>query len=293
MDLQSSCPRNVALSGKWKGDYVRYLKGSVILSDHTDLPALRTVYQAGHATVRQVFRALHRIAGVAAPNSAPIAPGIVRMEKTLWDTFARRTRTLAQKGYLVRTAVADLDTLVLSLSREGEAVLCNRLESIVEVGTRSTVGNRRNQVRHDVELFEMYLQVRRSDIFQSWQFEPEIRAGNNYTADVHVKDFDAIVKFGQGERSAVVALEFERSPKRTQEYERIGQLLKHERYINAVVYATPTAQLADFVAHGFRNAMHKVYVTNAREFARDPASSALTDARTGRVVRITDLFSCA
>ncbi|MBX9601371.1 MAG: hypothetical protein K2X35_10210 [Bryobacteraceae bacterium] len=213
------------------------------------------------------------------------------MEKTLWDTFSRRVRTLAEKGYLLRTAIPDLDTPVLTLSREGEAVLAGKERDIVEIGTRTTHGSRRNQVRHDVELFEIYLQVSRSELFGYWQFEPEIRAENNYTANVHAKDFDAIVKFRTGERAAVVALEYERSPKRTQDYERIGQALANERYVNAIIYATPTAQLADFVSHGFRNAVHKVYVTLAREFAADPSKAMLTDTRAKRVVRIADLLS--
>ena len=270
---------------------MRYLKGSVVLSERLDIPALRTVYHAGHVTVRQVFRALYRIAGTSAPSSTPLAPGIVRMEKTLWDTFSRRMRTLAEKGYVVSAPVADLDTPVLSLSREGEAVLATRGGRIVEVGTRSTHGSRRNQVRHDVELFEIYLQVQRCPLFGSWHFEPEIRADNNYTARGYVKDYDAIVTFRSDGRSAAVAFEYERSPKRTQDYERIAQELARERRVNAVVYATPTPQLAEFVAHGFRNAMHKVYVTVAHDFAADPAKAPLTDTRVERTVRVADLLS--
>ena len=105
------------------------------------------------------------------------------------------------------------------------------------------------------------------------------------------KDYDAIVTFRSDGRSAAVAFEYERSPKRTQDYERIAQELARERRVNAVVYATPTLQLAKFVAHGFRNAMHKVYVTVAHDFAADPAKAPLTDTRVERTVRVADLLS--
>ena len=35
---------------------MRYPKGAIVLSDALDVPALRKVYQAGHATAWQLYR---------------------------------------------------------------------------------------------------------------------------------------------------------------------------------------------------------------------------------------------
>jgi hypothetical protein len=40
---------------------MRYPKGAIVLSDALDVPALRKVYQAGHATAPQLYRALNPV----------------------------------------------------------------------------------------------------------------------------------------------------------------------------------------------------------------------------------------
>ena len=52
---------------------MRYPKGSIVLSDTLDVPALRKVYQAGHVTAWQLYRALNPV-----------------FEENKWKCFVRR-----------------------------------------------------------------------------------------------------------------------------------------------------------------------------------------------------------
>ena len=72
-------------------------------------------------------------------------------------------------------------------------------------GVRSRGANYRNQIWHDIELFNVQLALRRAGVVRSWQHEPEIRSQNDFTAYGYQKDYDAIVTFVWRDRSATVA----------------------------------------------------------------------------------------
>jgi len=238
------------------------------------MPAIRRVHQAGHATVRQIFRAL------GLPEN-----------KNKWDVFQRRMRQLAAKDYVKLIQIPDLDSLVLSLGAEGAAMFRGTERTLVDTGGRGSREGRSDQVRHDVELFEMYLQLRRSKVVTGWQFEPEIRADNNYTTFGYAKDYDAIIDIRMPSRSARIAFEYERTPKTTTAYEHIGTVIGRDRRIDGVVYGVNNPQMESYLLHGLRNAAHRVFVTNARQFAADPDGTPLVDARQRRQWRLLDAFA--
>ena len=63
------------VTGTSKGGDMRYPKGAIVLSDSLDVPALRKVYQAGHATAWQLYRALNPV-----------------FDESKWKSFVRQTR---------------------------------------------------------------------------------------------------------------------------------------------------------------------------------------------------------
>src|ERR1700739_4697142 len=88
---------------------MRYLPGSIVISDEADVPLLRTVHRAGHVTIHQLYASLYPA-----------------REKRLWDTLSWRVGRLAKNEFLNRTPVAGLPGAVLSLGENGELYLQGR-----------------------------------------------------------------------------------------------------------------------------------------------------------------------
>ncbi len=81
---------------------MRYPKGSIVLSDSLDVPALRKVYQAGHVTAWQLYRALNPV-----------------FEENKWKCFVRRLGLLSQRNFLLRMVVDGMSAPVFALGDEG------------------------------------------------------------------------------------------------------------------------------------------------------------------------------
>src|ERR1700681_570967 len=90
VDSARACSRRARpmVTGTSKGGDMRYPKGAIVLSDALDVPALRKVYQAGHATARQLYRALNPV-----------------YDESKWKSFLRRIGILSQRHFLNRLVV--------------------------------------------------------------------------------------------------------------------------------------------------------------------------------------------
>ena len=161
-----------------------------MLSDALDVPALRKVYQAGHATAWQLYRALNPV-----------------FDESKWKSFLRRIGILSQRHFLIRLVVDGMAAPVFALGDEGARSLQGRLPTVIEAGPRNSGRGNRDHVWHDVELFELQLKLRQAGVVSSWLYEPEIRADNELTTFGYAKDYDAIVTFRCGQKSGKVALE--------------------------------------------------------------------------------------
>lgn len=250
---------------------MRYAPGAIQISETADLPVLRMVYRAGHLTIRQLYDSLN----------------IAATAKTMWDSFRWRIRRLVQHEFLERTEVDGLGA-VLSLGINGELFLQSKEPTIVERASRTGRGNRRDQVWHDVDVFEIQMALRRAGVVRYWQFETEIRAENDFTTCGYRKDYDAIITFGVNGNSARFALEYERTCKSTSEYERICAELNLETRISAFLYLARNPQLQSFLVHGFRNARRPLYVGTMQEFCADPLHADLIDVRMGAIRRLEE-----
>ena len=253
---------------------MRYPKGSLVLSDTVDIPALRKVYQAGHATAWQLYRALNPV-----------------MDRNKWKSFLRRVGHLSEREFLVRMVVDGMDCSVFALGDEGARALQGRLSTIIESSSRNGRQQNRDHVWHDVELFEMHLKLRQAGVVSSWIYEPEIRADNELTSFGFAKDYDAIVTFKCGNKTGKVALEYERSPKSTKQYQRIAALLNAETKVSSVLYLVCNVQMESFLLNGLRGARCPVYVCQAREFAGTPTKAVLVDVARNAQHRLPDCLA--
>lgn len=250
---------------------MRYGPGAIQISENADLPVLRMVYRAGHLTIRQLYESLN----------------IAATAKTMWDSFRWRIRRLVQHEFLERTEVDGLGA-VLSLGINGELFLQSKEPIIVERSFRTGRGNRRDQVWHDVDVFEIQMALRRAGVVRNWQFETEIRAQNDFTTCGFRKDYDAIITFSVNGSSTRVALEYERTCKSTSEYERICAELNLETRVSAFLYLARNPQLHSFLLHGLRLTTRHLYVGAVQEFCADPLTTDLVDVRLGIMRRLEE-----
>jgi hypothetical protein len=250
---------------------MRHLPGSIAISDDADVPLLRTVHRAGHATFYQLYASLH-------PSK----------EKRLWDTLNWRVGRLVKHKFLDRTPVEGLASPVFSLGENGEFYLQGREQFLVERAGRSRGANKRHQIWHDVELFDIQLTLRRAGVVVLWESEPEVKAVNDFTTDRYAKDYDAVVTFRSGDRCGKVAIEYERTPKWSKAYERICTEIDLEKKFDTCLYLVPNRELLAFLLYGLRNTRRRVMVAQALEFAQFPHSAPLIEARTGIASRLVD-----
>jgi hypothetical protein len=253
---------------------MRYPKGSIVLSDSLDVPALRKVYQGGHVTGWQLYRALNPV-----------------FEENKWKCFVRRLGLLSQRDFLLRMVVDGMSAPVFALGDEGARSLQGRLATVIEAAPRNTGRGNRDHVWHDVELFELQLKLRQSGLVSSWLYEPEIRADNELTNFGYAKDYDAIVTFRNGSVSGKVALEYERFPKSTKQYRRIADTLNRETKVAAVLYLVCNVQMESFLLNGLRGTRQPVYVCQAQQFADHPTEATLVDVARQAQHRLADCLS--
>jgi hypothetical protein len=250
---------------------MRHLPGSIAISADADVPLLRAVYRAGHLTFHQLYASLHPA-----------------KEKRLWDTLNWRIGRLTKHKFLDRTPVEGLPSAVFSLGENGELYLQGCERFLVERAGRSRGANKRHQIWHDVELFDIQLTLRRGGVVVIWESEPEVKAVNDFTTDRYAKDYDAVVTFRSSDRCGKVAIEYERTPKWSKAYERICAEIDLEKKVDTCLYLVPNRELLAFLLYGLRNARRRVMVAQALEFAQFPHSASLIEARTGIASRLVD-----
>ena len=248
---------------------MRYRKGTIVISREADLPLLRLVHRAGHVTFGQVYRSLF-------PTK----------EKRLWDTLGWRVRRMVAQEFLLSTDVPGFPEQVLSLGENGELFLQSHESFNVERGVRVRGSNKRHQIWHDVELYDIRLGLSAVGIVRHWKSEPEIRAENDFTTMHYAKDYDAIVAFECDGVSGTVALEYERTPKSSASYAAISRVIDQEQKVKTVLYLTVNPELHRFLLLNLSASRRNIVVGLTREFLADPYGAALSDVRTGKIKRL-------
>jgi hypothetical protein len=253
---------------------MRHPPGSIAISVDADLPLLRTVHRAGHMTIHQLYASLYPA-----------------REKRLWDTLSWRVGRLVKNEFLDRTPMAGLHGAVLSLGETGELYLQGREQFLVERAGRTRGANKRHQIWHDVELFDIQLALRRAGVVVLWESEAEVKAVNDFTTDRYAKDYDAVVTFRSGCRCGRVAIEYERTPKWSKAYERICAEMDHEKKLDTCLYLVPNRELHAFLLHSLRHARRRIMISLVSEFVQSPHTAPLIDARTGVTHRLEDCLA--
>jgi len=244
---------------------MRYLPGQIAVSQDADLPLMRMVHCAGHLTTEQLYTAIHAV-----------------RVKRLCDSLRWRVKRLVDHEFLDRTQVAGMKGSILSLGDYGELYLQSHADFLVERGSRIRGARKRHQIWHDVDLFGIRLALRDAGVIGGWESEPEVKATNDFTTNHYAKDYDAVVTFFADGKRGRVALEYERTPKWSKEYERIVKDLDRDWKVDSFLYLVPNVEMHVFVRHALRATRRPMFVAFAKEFALRPRTAELIDVRTQR-----------
>jgi hypothetical protein len=157
---------------------VRYLKGSIVLSEAKDYPLLRRVLHCTFVTPDQLFHFM-KLEYCASSRNA----------------FDNRVRRLLHHQLLLRHHIPTITRGVLySISPAGASELISRGEYYcgpMELRRTSLASN--DHVHHALELNDIHLALRRTGELARWTPESDIRSRNELTNIGFVKDYDATV----------------------------------------------------------------------------------------------------
>jgi hypothetical protein len=248
-----------------------FAKGSISLSPARDIPLLLQVLHSQFITHDQL-REFMAFGGYELKS----------------DSFNWRVRRLVESGVLQRHSGPGVTPVVIySIGSLGKLVLAEHFPVMDQRRHKDAVSH--VHLIHSLELNRLHLSLKGQGVLVSWQSEMSIRATNELTPDVYVKNYDAIVTVRLESRHLSFALEYERSPKKPKTYWRIRTLMEQEQKIRRFLYVVPERRLASLVLDCFSETTAPVYVGLAPAFIQSFAEMNVVEARSGRTTPISTL----
>jgi hypothetical protein len=236
---------------------VRYLKGSVCLNETQDKRLLEWVVDARFITHSQLF-ALTRLELLGSSRAV----------------FNWRVRRMVQGGLLRKQVVAFLASDALySATRAG-------LHALEEMGVPYAAGftdretdPHEAQIPHILELTRIRLALLRSGTLMRWISESFIRVLSLSPIHAYAKTYDAIatVSLGGG-RCGEFAIEYERTLKSPQKYDKVRQAIESEERLTNFLYLSPSFPVLSAIGRHFERTRQNVYfgaIQNFKEHALD------------------------
>lgn len=230
---------------------MRYLKGSIVLSESKDYPLLRRVLHCSFVTADQLFQ-FQRLDYCASSHKA----------------FDNRLRRLQAHGLLDRHEIPTMSGgVVYSISPAGASELISRGEYYS--GPTDSSRNHNANVRHALELNDIHLALKRTGELVRWTPESDIRSRNELTNIPFVKDYDATVATRIEGREYQFALEYERTPKAKRHYFAIRTRIEAETEFEHFLYLVSNHDLLSFLLGEFRDCKRAVYFGLRTDFVSE------------------------
>jgi hypothetical protein len=254
---------------------VRYMKGSIVLSETQDYPILRQILQCGFVTHDQLYRFMR-----------------LSFHERSRMSFNNRMRRLAKHGIVTRGYSPLVPgSRYYSLPTETAVALAGRGPLYVGAITGLEKRRERDALAHAIELNEIHLALAGSGLLVRWKPEVEIRAQNERSDFGHPKDYDAVVTVQGPQREAQFALEYERTPKKESQYIEILGKLEKETRISCVLYLSPTHYTLSQISKYFRHAKPAVVFGAAPEFCKQLLETRVTGPRHALPIALNQVLS--
>lgn len=220
---------------------MRYLKGTIALSETRDYPLLRRVLHSTFVTSNQLFEFM-RLEYCASSRKA----------------FENRVRRLVTQSLLVRHQIRDMNRgVVYAMSPAGASELIARGEYYS--GSPDRVEAIGGHVQHALELNEIHLAFKRTGMLSRWTPESDIRSRNELTEIGYGKDYDATVEVRIGGQEHRFALEYERTPKAKARYDAIRKRFEAQTQLRHFLYIAPNHDLLAFLRGRFQECTQMVH----------------------------------
>jgi len=251
---------------------MRYLKGAVSLQ-FRDKELLHWVADAGYITHSQLFQ-LMRLK--ALEFQRPV--------------FNWRTRRLVSARLLRKQVISYLGTDALySITRGG-------IHALEEMGVTYLGGYVERekdphevQIPHVLELNRIRLALECSRALLFWIPETFIRVLNLSPALGYAKTYDAVARVDLGNgASTEFAIEYERTLKSEQKYEKILEAMACEHRIHAILYLAPSYEIVATLRWHFQRAHNEILLARVDDFKRDVLDTRVDLACTFRRITLRD-----
>ncbi len=233
---------------------MRYLKGSIALSDTKDYPILRRVLHCTFVTPGQLFQFM-KLDYCASSRNA----------------FNNRVRRLLAHQLLIKHEISTMNHgVVYSISPAGASELIGKGEYYsgpIESGRTSN-----GHVQHALELNDIHLALKRTGELARWTPESDIRSRNELTNIGFVKDYDATVAVRLDGREHQFALEYERTPKAKRHYAAIRKRIEVATEFSHFLYLVSNHDLLLFLIREFCECNRAVYFGLRSDFLREALS---------------------
>lgn len=239
---------------------MRYPKGSISISTGQDVPLLRQVLHSRFITHDQLFEFMRL--------------GCYELKRS---SFNWRIRRLVTNGFINRYPASS--GCVYSVASAGASLLAVTEDYCSVIDRRR--GDHASLRDHALELNELHLGLARQGVLEEWIPEVVIRSRNELTREGYAKDYDAIVRIRLDGRSVSFALEYERTPKKPTDYQRIRNLLEVEDQLPCILYVVPNGDLASFLLDCFAGTTVCVLIAFATSFSRSFRDMKVFEAGSG------------
>jgi len=207
---------------------MRYAKGTFSLSASRDIPLLLRVRNSRFVSHQQLFELLTLSALEYSRQS-----------------FNWRVQRLIAGNYLeICSGEFGHGSSVYRITRGGLAQLENYGHFATTFNSKTPHLPHISQAHHALELVAIELELARNKVLVSWKSDLETASLNVISEQPFVKDYDAVVDVWNDQTAARFAVEYERTLKSAQQYERIRRVLEKEDTVGCILYLTAGEEIS-------------------------------------------------
>ena len=229
---------------------MRYAKGTFSISESRDIPLLLQVRNSRFITHRQLLEFM-QLAGVEYSR-----------ESFNW----RVKRLLSANCISVCESHFGSSGLVYRITRPGLVQLENFGRFATVLNSRTQHLPHPSQVPHALELNWVRLELTRKDLLISWKSDVEVASMNTISTRALGKDYDAIVDVWNFQTASRFGLEYERTLKSAQQYEKVRHALEAEDKFGCVLYLTAGDEICLHLANELSGIPKRLAFATAKDF---------------------------
>ena len=251
---------------------MRYFKNSVQLNPERDIPILETTLRAGCISTGQLLHLMQ----------------IEYRERNQKDFNWRIRRLLRFDLLRLRSMPVIGRERILEIGETGLDVLCSRGELYT---TRSGRDQTTNSTTHNLEINDLYLEMRRSGTLLSWEWATQIASRNDWSDAPYAKDYDAVIMSLVGQQVIKFGYEHERTLKTLERYTEIDMTLRQDSELRWFLYTVPNRHYRNRLARQFRFDSKIVCIAVYSDFCRQLFESTVQIAGTSEFRTLSSIIA--